>query len=83
MSIFETFGHRAAALKRSVRAFARDARCTEIYVSDTVNGPGDADYDLLHAAEDLEAAARELRQLHARVEQNRADRSIPALQAAE
>ncbi|WP_201829649.1 hypothetical protein [Microvirga zambiensis] len=83
MSIFATFGHRAAALKRSARAFAQDARCTEIYVSDTANGAGDADYDLLYAAADLEAAARELRQMHARVEQRRADQTNPHLIAAE
>jgi hypothetical protein len=83
MSIFKTFGHRAAAIKATARAFSRDARCAEIYVQDTTAGYGEADFDLLYAAADLEATARELRQLHARIEQMRADLANPTLQAAE
>lgn len=78
MSIFSTFGHRAKAVKATARAFARDARLADVYVADTANGPGEADYDLLHAARDLEDAARELRRLHGDIQNRRDEQSKPS-----
>lgn len=76
--IIKTFGMRAKAIKASARSIAKDARSVEVYVEDTANGPGEADYDLLHAARDLEEAARELRLLHARIETTRGDKLTPS-----
>lgn len=83
MTLLETFGGRARAIKDTVRSFATDAHCASIYVEDTIKGAGEADGDLLLAAQYLEDAARDLRTLRARIEQMRADRFNPVLIAAE
>jgi len=78
MSIFSTFGHRAKAVKATARAFSRDVRLADVYLADTASGPSEADYDLLHAARDLEDAARELRQLHPQIQSRRDEASKPS-----
>jgi len=78
-----SFGNRACRIKAAVRELSSDAHLARIYVKDTAGGPGEADFDLLHTAHSLELAARDLRHLHARVEQMRADLSNPELIAAE
>ncbi|MFC4172671.1 hypothetical protein ACFOYU_11460 [Microvirga sp. GCM10011540] len=83
MTILKTFGQRAKEIRDQAQAFATAAHCAAIYVDDTASGASTADYDLLQAAKFLEDSARDLRQLHARIEQTRADQTTPVLQAAE
>lgn len=83
MTILYTFGQRAKQIRGEARAFATCAAIANTYAKDTINGAGTADYDLLAAADDLETAARDLRQLAAKVEQMRADLNNPVLIAAE
>lgn len=83
MTILYTFGQRAQDIRSKARTFATCAAIANTYAKDTINGASTADYDLLAAADDLETAARDLRQIHAKVEQMRADLNNPVLQAAE
>jgi len=83
MTILYTFGQEAKQIRDKARAFATCAAIANTYAKDTVSGASTADYDLLSAADDLEAAARDLRQLGAKVEQMRADLNNPVLVAAE
>jgi hypothetical protein len=85
-----SFGSNADRLKIETSRLANQVRAISRYIQDTKSRPGQADYDLLFAAEMLEhgarqavESARELRSLHARIEQQRADLSNPRLIAAE
>jgi hypothetical protein len=78
-----TFGDRARKIKAASRTLCSDAHLARVYVKDTADHAGEADFDLLNAAYSLELAARDLRQLHARIEQQRADLHNPVLIAAE
>lgn len=84
------FGSNIDRLKAETSRIANQARYIALYVRDTRHRPGQADYDLIAAAEMLEHSARqaaetasELRRLLARVEMMRADLSNPRLIAAE
>lgn len=71
MEILYTFGQRAKHIMDQARAFATCASVARTYIQDTPSGPSTPDYDLLQAAKYLEDAARDLRQLHARLEDQR------------
>lgn len=71
MSILKTFGQRAAEILHMAQSFATCADVANTYVKDTISAPGQADYDLLLTASYLEQAARDLRQLHCRIHDQR------------
>lgn len=77
------FGVAVTSIKRDADKLSRDAHMARVYAKDTAGSIGQADYDLLHAAECLELAAHDLRLTHARVQQYRADQNNPRLIAAE
>jgi len=77
------FGAAVTSIKRDADKLARDAHMARVYAKDTAESIGQADYDLLYAAQCLELAARDLRLTHAKVQQLRADQSNPVLIAAE
>lgn len=83
MTNLYTFGMKAKDIRGQARSFATCASVANTYAKDTVNGASHADFDLLAAADDLEAAARDLRHLAAKVEQMRAGLNNPMLEAAE
>lgn len=63
MTIYKAFGPRAKAIAHEAEEYAR---CTEIaaeYARDTLNGPGQADYDLERAAKDLRKAAGRIEEM--------------------
>ena len=78
-----SFGAAVTSIKRDADQLARDAHMARVYARDTGESIGQADYDLLYAAQCLELAARDLRLTHAKVQQCRADLSNPVLVAAE
>jgi hypothetical protein len=87
---FIAFGSYAERIKENAICLANQTGAIARYVADTKRGAGQAEYDLLFAAEMLEhgalranETAQELRKLHARIEQKRADLSNPHLIAAE
>lgn len=73
-----TFGSAARALLREAEKLATDAHMANVYASDTINGEGQADFDLLQAAKCLELAARDCRLLHAKVKAMRTDLTTPS-----
>jgi hypothetical protein len=77
------FGAAVTRIKRDADKLARDAHMARVYAKDTAQSIGQADYDLLYAAQCLELAARDLRLTHAKVQQLRADLNNPHLIAAE
>jgi len=72
------FGAAVTSIKREVDQIARDAHMARVYVDDTAESMGQADYDLLYAAKCLELAARDLRLLHARLQEMRGEPKNPA-----
>ena len=77
------FGTAVTSIKRDADKLARDAHMARVYAKDTTASIGQADYDLLYAAQCLELAARDLRLTHAKVQQLRSDQANPVLIAAE
>ena len=77
------FGAAVTSIKRDADQIARDAHMARVYAKDTAESIGQADYDLLYAAQSLELAARDLRLTHAKVQQFRADQANTTLIAAE
>jgi len=71
MTILKAFGQRATEILHMAQSFASCAQTANVYVKDTVGSEGQADYDLLLAAAHLEAAARDLRQLHCKIQDMR------------
>ena len=78
-----SFGVTVTSIKRDADKLARDAHMARVYAKDTATSIGQADYDLLYAAQCLELAARDLRLTHAKVQQLRSDQNNPVLVAAE
>ena len=57
MTILKAFGDRAKEIAHSADRFVNCAEIAKVYVEDTINGPGQADYDLKQAVKDLRRAA--------------------------
>lgn len=84
------FGSNVERIKSEASKLANHARGIARYIEDTKYRPGQADYDLIAAAEMLEhgarqasETARDLRRLGERIRQERADLSNHRLTAAE
>jgi len=78
MTILKAFGQRTKEILDMTRALATCADLANTYVNDTVNGCSQADFDLLLAARYAEDAARDLRQLHAKIQAMRGESEAPA-----
>ena len=63
MTIPKAFGDRAKEIAHSADRFVNCAEIAKVYVEDTINGPGQADYDLKQAVKDLRRAADALEAL--------------------
>jgi hypothetical protein len=67
------FGVAAKKLLMDADKLARDVHLARVYAHDTARSAGQADFDLLQAAHCLELAARDARQLHARIQEMRGE----------
>ena len=73
MTILKAFGDRAKEIAHSADRFVNCVEIANVYVDDTPNGPGQADYDIKQAVSDLRRAADALEAL---------DRKIGTMRAA-
>ncbi|MBA1156897.1 hypothetical protein [Microvirga mediterraneensis] len=67
MTILKAFGPRAREIKHSVDNFAHCADIAPASMSATANGPGEAEYDIEPAVEELRRAADTLEALDAKI----------------
>ena len=67
MTILKAFGDQAKEIAHSADRFVNCVEIAKTYVDDTINGPGQADYDLKQAASDLRRAAEALEALEQKI----------------